>query len=121
MALFTTIPTSIISPIKLVMEIDMPVRDNAKKAPVIEKGTDSITTKEKRQDSNWKAMTTKTRKIEMAKAFPMAPNSDSIRRILLPCEMETPSKFIAWACAISCWESWLAETPDAVCPVTVTT
>ena len=121
MALFTTIPTSIISPIKLVIEIDMPVTDNARKAPVIENGTESITTKEKRQDSNWKAMTTKTRKIEVAKALPMAPNSDSIRRMLLPWETVIPSKFIPWAWAINCCESWLAETPDAVCPVTVTT
>ena len=56
-------------PMRLVIEMVMPVSSSAKNAPVIEKGTESMTTREKRIDSNCMAMTTKTRKTAIARAL----------------------------------------------------
>ena len=68
MPLLTTVPASIRKPIRDTMEIFTLVSHRSPKAPIREKGMVVMTMTEYRIDSNWIAMTTKTRKTAVAMA-----------------------------------------------------
>ncbi len=73
--LFTTIPTSISTPINEVMFSVEPVMNSRKKDPIRLNGILSMTMSENTGDSNCIAMTRKIRKTAVKIAFPIAVNS----------------------------------------------
>ena len=70
--LFTTIPTSIMIPIRDVMVSDCPDRNSNPKEPIRLNGILSMTIREYFGDSNCMAITRKTRKMAAAMALPRA-------------------------------------------------